>query len=129
MTYWILDKPLPKASIANMKTKTSLLVASDFGPNHTGYRYSFTYQGPQQFGPTVRAAYDYIKSISRRFGPQPRPNVAHPKLRGIVFEECPSALKGWVQAMAEDSDGLLNLYLAMKELREPTRMQCLVCHS
>ena len=99
------------------------LKAKDWKDAYPGwYRYSFTLDSARSPVSPVRAAYDYLKDISRRFGPFPGPNRPHPRLKGIRFQECPSALKGHVAVYAEDADALITLYFIFKELGESTKI-------
>ena len=103
-----------------MDNQPRILVAHDHNTSAGWYRYSFTLKPENPKFTDVRSAYEYLKSISRRFGPFPKPNYPHPRLKGIRFQECPSGLKGWLAAFAEDADSLINLYFIFKELNEPT---------
>ncbi|HAL95572.1 MAG TPA: hypothetical protein DCP55_06485 [Chitinophagaceae bacterium] len=97
------------------------LIARDWKDAYPGwYRYSFTLDPNGSSISPVRAAYNYLKDISRRFGPFPKPHRPHERLKGISFQECPSALKGHVAAFAEDADALINLHFIFKELGETT---------
>lgn len=106
-----------------MDREQRILVAHDHSTSAGWYRYSFTLKSDNPKFTEVRSAYEYLKSISRRFGPFPKPNYPHPRLNGILFQECPSGLKGWLAAFAKDADSLINLHFIFKELNEITTIQ------